>query len=85
MREWSALPSYFEAGDTALWLGRAPRVHAVWDAAEESDAAEEFSLCEEPLAVSDAAEESEGDCNHPREAASWEARRRRKGRQFRAD
>ena len=32
-------------------LGRAPRVHAVPDAAEESDAAEEFSFCEKPLAV----------------------------------
>ena len=33
-------------------LGRAPRVHAVSDAAEESGAAEEFSLCEKPPAVS---------------------------------
>ena len=48
------------------------------EAAEESDAVEEFSLWEKPLAVSDAAEESEGGCKLPREAASCEARRRRK-------
>ena len=41
------------------------------ETAEESDSAEEFSLCEKPLAVSDAAEESGGDCKLPREAASW--------------
>ena len=32
-------------------IGRAPRVYAVSHAAEESDAAEEFSLCGKPLAV----------------------------------
>ena len=48
------------------------------EAAEESDAAEEFSLCEKPVGVSDAAEDSEGGCKLPREAASCDARRRRK-------
>ena len=34
-----------------------PRVHAVSDAAQESDAAEEFSFCEKPVAVAVRAQE----------------------------